>query len=93
MPEAETDSIQTIAETCLDILRNPSKQTMSECYTECKAYLQEKLTAADIQTWLDVCIQSIYGDLTLTKEFVQLISSIQIDDTFTLKKQVNILKY
>ena len=73
---------------CLEVLRNPSKRTNVQCYDECKRVILEKLTESDIKPWVDVCFQRVYGDLNLTQEFVQLVASIQQDDSFALQKEV-----
>ena len=92
-PPVSTPAQQTpqdIATSCLNVLRNPKRRNQSECYRDCIEVLKNCLGAPEnSKIWVEKCIQDVYGDVSLSQEFVQLLSTIQADKSIPNSKEVS----
>jgi len=80
---------QDIAASCLNVLRNAKRRNQSECYRDCIEMLRDCLGAPEnSKFWVEKCIQDVYGDIPLSQEFVQLVSTIQADKSLANSKEL-----
>lgn len=92
LPADTAPTVQTphdIATSCLNLLRNPKRRNQLDCYRDCIEVIKNCLGAQEnSKIWVEKCIQDIYGNLSLSQEFVQLISTIQADKSMATSKEL-----
>ena len=71
------------------MLRNPKRRNQSDCYRDCIEVLGKCLGAPEnSKVWVEKCIKDVYGDISLSQEFVQLVAAVQADQSIPNSKEV-----
>ncbi|KAL5256395.1 hypothetical protein ACHWQZ_G011579 [Mnemiopsis leidyi] len=84
-----TTTPQDIATSCLNLLRNPKRRNQSDCYRDCIEVLSKCLGAPEnSKFWVEKCIQEVRGDILLSQEFVQLVATVQADQSIPNSKEL-----